>query len=91
MDDLVYVYNINPKTTVQSFRSFLTQQNIRFKHAYIKYYHNGQSKGYGFIHCNGPKEQDEIIKTLNGKEFEGNTLKARMGEIKPFHSTKKYE
>jgi RNA recognition motif-containing protein len=71
----IYVGNMNYATNEQSLRDLFAQfGEVRSVNIIMDRY-TGQAKGFGFIEMEADDAADSAINALNGREFEGRTLR----------------
>lgn len=71
----IYVGNMNYATNEQSLRDLFAQfGEIRSVNIIMDRY-TGQAKGFGFVEMETDEAADSAIAALNGREFEGRTLR----------------
>lgn len=77
----IYVGNMSYGTTEESikvlFDAYGTVDNVKL----ITDRETGRAKGFGFVTMNDDQEAQTAIEELNGKEFDGRTL--RINEARP--------
>ncbi len=71
----IYVGNMSYATNEQSLRDLFAQfGEVRSVNIIMDRY-TGQAKGFGFVEMEADDAADSAISALNGREFEGRTLR----------------
>ncbi len=71
----IYVGNMNYATNEQSLHELFTQFGEVLSVNIVMDRYTGQAKGFGFIEMETDDAADSAISALNGREFEGRTLR----------------
>lgn len=79
----VYVGNMNYSTTEQSLRNLFAQYGTVSSVNLVSDRYTGQAKGFGFIEMENDDSAVAAISALNGKEFEGRTLRVNEAIERP--------
>ncbi len=85
----IYVGNMSYETTQENLESLFAQYGSVDSVKIITDRETGRAKGFGFITMNDDNSAQNAIAELNGKEFDGRTLKvneAKPKEYKPRRS-----
>ena len=77
----IYVGNMSYETTQENLESLFAQYGSVDSVKIITDRETGRAKGFGFITMNDDSSAQNAIAELNGKEFDGRTLK--VNEAKP--------
>ena len=69
-------YNVSEQDLREAFEAFgkVTSATVIMDRA------TGQSKGFGFVEMANNSEADAAIKSLNGRDFKGRTMKVNQAE-----------
>jgi len=73
---MIYVSNLPFTTTDEQLRELF--KDFEVKTAYVATRRNGRSKGFGFVNLSKDAEQGKAIEKVDGKEFEGRKLTAKI-------------
>jgi len=73
---MIYVSNLPFTTTDEQLRELF--KDFEIKTAYVATRRNGRSKGFGFINLAKEGDQTKAIEKVDGKEFEGRKLTAKV-------------
>lgn len=83
MGTKIYVGNMNYRTSEDSLRNLFTQYGEVKSVNIITDRETGQAKGFAFVEMGTPQEAETAIQELNGKVFEGRTLRINEAIQKP--------
>lgn len=86
MGKKLYVGGLSYGTTQQTLQDYFAQAGTVETASIISDKFSGRSKGFGFVEMASDEEAAKAIEMLDGKEFEGRTLKvneARPMEARP--------
>ncbi len=81
----IYVGNLSYGTTDESLKNLFEQYGEVASAKIITDRETGRAKGFGFVTMNDDAAALEAIDSLNGKDFDGRTL--RINEAKPRENT----
>jgi len=73
---LIYVSNLPFNARDEQLRGLFKEFDV--KTAYVAVRRNGRSKGFGFVNLSNPADQQKAISAVDGKEFEGRKLTAKI-------------
>jgi RNA recognition motif-containing protein len=73
---MIYVSNLPFTTKDEQLRELF--KDFEVKTAYVATRRNGRSKGFGFVNLSKESEQQKAIEKVDGKEFEGRKLTAKI-------------
>jgi RNA recognition motif-containing protein len=79
----VYVGNMSYSTTEQSLRGLFAQYGSVSTVNIVSDRYTGQAKGFGFVEMEDDDAAMAAITALNGKEFEGRTLRVNEAIERP--------
>lgn len=77
----IYVGNMSYRSSEESIKDLFGQFGEVKSVKLITDRETGRAKGFGFVEMTSDSEANEAIESLNGKEFDGRTL--RINEAKP--------
>ena len=77
----IYVGNLSRSATEEKIRSLFSQFGEVSSVKLIKDKFTGNPKGFGFIEMHNASEANAAIESLNGQDFEGQSL--RVNEARP--------
>ena len=79
----IYVGNLNWGTTESDLQVAFEEYGQVSSVTIIKDRYTGQSRGFGFVEMPGPGEAKAAMKTLNGKDVDGNKIRVKKATPKP--------
>lgn len=77
----IYVGNLSYNTTEDGLRGAFETKGAVSSVALIKDKYTGESKGFGFVEMENSQNAQDAIKTLDGTDLDGRTIK--VNEAKP--------
>lgn len=77
----IYVGNLNYDTTDEALLELFKEHGEVVSAKVIKDNYTGRSRGFGFVEMPDSGEAQKAIEAVNGREFEGRTLK--VNEARP--------
>lgn len=77
----IYVGNLSYNTTEDGLRGAFEAKGPVSSVALIKDKYTGESKGFGFVEMDNNQDAQDAIKTLDGTDLDGRTIK--VNEAKP--------
>jgi RNA recognition motif-containing protein len=78
MEAKLYVGNLPYTTTDEDLQSLFAQAGTVTSAAVVKDRESGRSKGFGFVEMSSDAEAQQAISLLDGKDFQGRTLKVNV-------------
>lgn len=78
MEAKLYVGNLPYTTTDADLQSLFAQAGTVVSAAVVKDRESGRSKGFGFVEMSNGDEAQQAISLLDGKDFQGRTLKVNV-------------
>ncbi|HEY2979773.1 MAG TPA: RNA-binding protein, partial [Anaerolineales bacterium] len=78
MEAKLYVGNLPYTTTDADLQSLFAQAGTVVSAAVVKDRDSGRSKGFGFVEMSSDGEAQQAISLLDGKDFQGRTLKVNV-------------
>jgi RNA recognition motif-containing protein len=78
MEAKLYVGNLPYSTTDADLQSLFAQAGTVVSAAVVKDRESGRSKGFGFVEMSSDAEAQQAISQLDGKDFQGRTLKVNI-------------
>jgi cold-inducible RNA-binding protein len=78
MDSKLYVGNLPYSTTDADLQSLFSAHGTVTSASVVKDRDSGRSKGFGFVEMSNADEAQQAISQLDGKDFQGRTLKVNI-------------
>ena len=78
MEAKLYVGNLPYTTTDGDLQSLFAQAGTVTSASVVKDRDSGRSKGFGFVEMSTAEEAQQAISQLDGKDFQGRTLKVNI-------------
>jgi RNA recognition motif-containing protein len=78
MEAKLYVGNLPYTTTDADLQSLFAQAGTVTSASVVKDRDSGRSKGFGFVEMSSDAEAQQAISLLDGKDFQGRTLKVNI-------------
>ncbi len=78
----LYIGNLPYNTTDEALKEHFSQAGAVTSVSIIKDKFSGRSRGFGFVEMSNAEEANNAIETLDGKDFEGRSLKVNLSAPK---------
>ena len=83
MSAKIYVGNLSFKTQSEGLEELFAEHGSVVSAKVITDRETGRSRGFGFVEMGSSDEAQAAIEALNGKDFDGRTLRVNEAEDKP--------
>ncbi len=82
MAQKLFVGGIAFQTTSEGLQEFFAQSGTVLSANVITDQFSGRSRGFGFVEMSSAEEAETAVRTLNGRELDGRTLKVEISKPK---------